>query len=214
MTIQRTLLFSIATLLMTAPGNAQCHRSQRVIIGHAVHVPHVHVTQRIPVTSICPSAQTVIRTAQLPPAPSSVAFGDFGHVDELAARLETLMSELCLDMYYNYSHNPGFQETYTEAYSLYLTARYIHAAEHHADREAIRRQLGGADSLFHHVEGDVVSWSRIAHHQVGTLDITAKMQLAEDTLHHLMEDVGVSLNAQVPPAPGGIAAAPVPYSIP
>jgi hypothetical protein len=140
---------------------------------------------------------------QAAPTPQEITFGGYGHVDDLAQRLEFLMNDLCLDLYYNYSHNPGFRETYSEAYSLLETAKYIHAAEHAKDRDAISRKLGGADALFHHVEDDVRGWSRVHHRQIGTLGILSKIEMAESVLHHLMEDVGVQ--PEIPehaPAPG------------
>jgi len=142
-------------------------------------------------------------TLEAAPTPQEITFGGFGHVDDLAQRLELLLNDLCLDLYYNYSHNPEFHETYSEAYSLLETAKYIHAAEHANDRDAISRKLGGADALFHHVEEDVRGWSRVHHRQIGTLGILSKMEMTESVLHHLMEDVGVQ--PEIPeqaPAPG------------
>ncbi len=148
------------------------------------------------------------------PTPEQITFGSFGHVDDLAVRLETLMNDLCLDLYYNYSHNPGFHETYAEAYTLLETAKYIHDAEHHNDRDAIRARLGGADALFHHVQEDFQGWSRIHRRQIGTMGILTKMEMAEATLHHLMNDVGVTgaigpevagvPTAELAPLPGSI----------
>lgn len=160
---------------------------------------------------------TRIGALQVPPTPQEITFGGYGHVDDLAQRLELLMNELCLDLYYNYSHNPGFHETYSEAYSLLETSRFIHAAEHANDRDAISRKLGGADALFHHVEDDVRGWSRIHHRQIGTLGIVRKMEMAESVLHHLMEDVGVKPEIpEVAPAPEtrGPELAPPPITFP
>ncbi|MCA9082497.1 MAG: hypothetical protein KDA81_00510 [Planctomycetaceae bacterium] len=213
MMIQRTLLLGLASFMTIHTANAQCSRSARTVTlrpqhGHSVAYPD----PVYPITaSTCPLAGTR-HTVELPPEPAAVVPGSYGHVDELAQRLEILMNEVCLDMYYNYSHNPEFRETYSEAYSLFLTAQYIHAMEHHYDRAAIQRQLGGADALFHHVEDDVAGWTRIPRRQIGTLGLRTKMKLAEETLHHLMEYVGVSATAAVaqPPAPGAIAFAPAP----
>jgi hypothetical protein len=147
---------------------------------------------------------TGYQTASLTPLPPQVTFGAYSHVDELASRLEVLMNETCLDIYYNYSHNPGFAETYSEAYSLYQTARYIHASEHNYDRNTIRQQIGGADALFHHIQQDVQGWSRAPNRQIGTLGILTKMEMTEETIHHLMEDLGVAATPglEEPPAPG------------
>lgn len=214
MTIQKTLLFGLSALLSIPTADAQCRHNRPVVIypaqsyhnahygPHIAYHPH-HVTSHI-------------QTAELPPAPEAITYGAFSHVDELAVRLEILMNELCLDLYYNYSHNPGFHETYAEAYSLYQTARSIHAAEHNYDREHVRRQLGGADALFHHIEDDVRGWTRIPRRQIGTLGIITKMEMAEDTLHHLMEDVGVAVAAglEQPPVPQGLAVPPAPSVLP
>lgn len=127
-----------------------------------------------------------------------IAFGGFSHVDDLAARLEFLSNELCLDLYYNYTHNRGFDVTYAEAYQILEVAEFIHSLEHqHMDRVAIRNRLNGLDALFHHVQDDVRGWSRVHRRQVGTLGIIAKMDLMEATLHHLMNDVGVNATAEV-----------------
>ena len=57
------------------------------------------------------------------------------------------------------------------------------------------------DALFHHLQDDVRTWSRIHHHQVGQLGILSKMELIEAALHHLMNDVGV----QQGPPPGALS---------
>ena len=141
MTIQRTVLLSIANVLAssttTSTATAQCHRARRIV----VHPTHQHYSHYRPTPHVAyrpHSDHGYLETAQLPPAPSTVAYGSFSHVDDLAARLEVLMNQICLDLYYNYSHNPGFHETYTEAYSLYQMTRYIHASEHNYERIAIR----------------------------------------------------------------------------
>ncbi|MBD3675369.1 MAG: hypothetical protein HUJ26_17790 [Planctomycetaceae bacterium] len=123
--------------------------------------------------------------------PVQMQFGGFSQVDDLASRLETLTNELCLDLHFNYSHNHGFRETYAEAYQILDVAKYIHAAEHQRDRDAIASKLGGLDELFHHIQDDVRGWSRHHHRQVGSLGILTKMDYIESTLHHLMNDVGV-----------------------
>lgn len=87
-------------------------------------------------------------TLEAAPTPQEITFGGLGHVDDLAQRLELLLKDLCLDLYYNDSHNPGFRETYSEACALLETAEYIHAAEPANDREAISRKLGGLMRCF------------------------------------------------------------------
>lgn len=206
MTIQRTVLFSIAGLMISTTANAQCSRARRIVVTPPHHQHHYHHQTAYvrPYVSIGSHTTHYRQTAELPPPPSSVGFGEFGHTDELAARLEILMNELCLDLFYNYSHNPGFQETYAEAYSLFQTAQYIHAAEHNYDRASVVERLGGADALLHHIEDDVRGWSRIPRRQIGSMGIVTKLEYSVDTLHHLMEDVGVSLTTglESPPVPG------------
>ncbi|TWU39407.1 hypothetical protein [Novipirellula artificiosorum] len=140
--------------------------------------------------------------------PAVVPFGGFNQTEDLSGRLETLLNDLLLDLHYNYRHNRGFAETYGEAYQLLDVAKYIHAAEHNNDRQAMRSKLGGTDQLFHHVQEDVRGWSRHHQRQIGQLGIITKMELIEATLHHLMNDVGVS------GAEGGPQQAPPPASGP
>jgi hypothetical protein len=146
--------------------------------------------------------------------PVQIEFGGFTHIDDLAARLDRLANELCLDLHYNYSHNPGFEETYAEAYQVLEAAEYIHAAEHQQDRQAIAERVGGLDRLFHHVQDDVRNWSRDNHRQVGQLSLPSRLDLMETTIHHLMHDVGVQHTAEggdhVPQGQGDPERAPPP----
>lgn len=208
MMLQRTMLFSLAALIISTNANAQCSRARQVIVTPTYR--HHHLAYVRPHVALHPHYR---QTVEVPPAPSDIAFGGFTHTDELAVQLEILMNELCLDLYYNYSHNPGFQETYAEAYSLFQTAQYIHAAEHNYDRATVVQRLGGADALLHHIEDDVRGWTRFPRRQIGTLGLVTKLERSVDTLHHLMEDVGVSLTTglELPPAPQqGLEVSPAP----
>lgn len=210
MTIQRTLLCSLAGLILSTTANAQCSRVRPIYTPPSYgHLPHPHQAREV----FRPSYRTV-GLPEFAPNPESITFGGCSHVVQLAARLEVLMNELCLDLYYNYNHNPGFQATYAEAYSLYSTAKFIHASEHNFDRTSVQRSLAGVDALFHHVQNDVQGWTRIPRRQVGTLGIIAKINLAEQTLHQLMQDVGVHTLPihEEPPVPdfGGPAILSVP----
>lgn len=135
------------------------------------------------------------------------AYGEFSHTEDIVSRLEHASNEFCVDLYYNYRHNPGFSETYPEAYQILQTAKFIHSAEHLNDREAIRSKLQGLDTLFHHVEEDVQGWSRIHQRQVGNLGIIRKMEVVEALLHHLMHDSGVAASIG-----GGQGEAPAPFN--
>lgn len=135
------------------------------------------------------------------PAP---AFGAFSRVNELACELEQLTSEFCLDLYYNYSHNPGFRETYTEAYHIFEVAQYLGTLGHPCDREAVRAQVCGLDAQLHQIECSVVGWTRAPRQQVGCIGIANKLDRIDETLHCLMEDVGAHPTPilDTPPAPG------------
>ncbi len=123
--------------------------------------------------------------------PVQIEFGGYARVDDLSGRLERLTNQLCLDLHYNYRHNPGFAETYRAAYQVLDTAKYIHAKEHQGDREEVARRLDEVDGLFHVVQDQVKGWSRRHYRQVGQAGAQTKVELVEATLHHLMNDVGV-----------------------
>ncbi len=153
--------------------------------------------------------------------PTAVQFGGFSHVDELAAQLESMTNELCLDLHYNYQHNVEFAETYREAYEILEMARYAHDEEHHGDRAEFARVMANIDPLFHHVEEDVESWSRNHRRQIGQLGIIDKMQRIEGLIHHLLYDVGVTPvhhehgeEQAPPPGGGGVEQAPPPRTLP
>jgi hypothetical protein len=146
--------------------------------------------------------------------PVAVKFGSFSHIDDLSSRLERLANELCLDMYYNYSHNPAFAETYREAYQILQTAKYVHVKEHQDDRAEVARRLSELDPLFHHVQGEVGGWSRHHHRQIAQGSATAKIAVMEAILHHLMNDVGVKPQSmrsmETSSNPASVEAAPPP----
>lgn len=147
---------------------------------------HVRNDRNYYIPSTAPvEAQHVVST------PVVVEVGSFSHPDDLAARLESLVNEFLLDLHFNYSHNHGFRETYAEAYQLLEVARFVHAAEHQDDRQSMRYQLNGMDTMFHHIQDDVRGWSRQHHRQTGRHGILSKMDMIQSALHHLMNDVGV-----------------------
>lgn len=142
--------------------------------------------------------------------PAAVEYGGFSHVEELSTRLEQAANSLCLDLYYNYRHNPGFRETYREAYQILTKAKYVHGSEHSGDKEAIRQTLSSIDNQFHHVVSDLEGWTRDVHRPVGHGDIGPKIAETEALIHHLMYDVGVQPEhdaaaggGQVAPSSGG-----------
>ena len=132
-----------------------------------------------------------------------VSHGGFSQVEDLAARLEMMTNELCLDLHHNYRHNTGFRYTYRDVYDVYQLAKYINSLQKEGSQEEIARRLDGLDRLFHFVRDDVRSWERQHFRRVGDLDANAKIERIEAAIHHLMNDVGVKLaaNPVEPPAP-------------
>ena len=139
-----------------------------------------------------------------------VSHGGFEQVDDLAARLETLTNELCLDLHHNYRHNTGFRYTYRDVYDVYQLAKYIHGLQKDGNQTNIARRLEGLDRLFHFVRDDVRTWTPEPIRRVGDLDANAKIDRIESLIHHLMNDVGVELadNPVEPPAPENLVTLP------
>lgn len=158
-----------------------------------------------------------ITPGHVAPQPVIVPFGACAHLDELASRIEYMANELCLDMHYNYQHNPGYRETYAEAYQLFQTAKTIRGFAYANDHLSVRTQLAGVDGLFHHIENDVRAWSRYHRRQIGQGGIATKLEVMESTLHHLMHDAGVHagpVGEQAPPPEGYVEQAPPPAPTP
>jgi hypothetical protein len=128
-------------------------------------------------------------------------FGAFSHIDELTMQLTREANSLCKELYYNFQHNPGFAQTYREAYEILTTAKYLHGLEHSGNREKIKQAATELDGLFHHVESDVVDWTAHHHRQIGYGGLEYKLRAVESTLHHLMSDVGVQSQFASAPAP-------------
>jgi hypothetical protein len=145
-----------------------------------------------PVARMITGTQTAAVTPiQVVEKPVSLTFGGFGRCDDLAGRLVTDANRLCLDMHYNYQHNPGYAGTYREAFDLLQAAKYVHAKEHQGDREAIRRQVTNMDQLFHRVQQEMRSWSRQHRRQIASGGVIEKCSNVEALLHHLCYDVGI-----------------------
>ena len=148
-----------------------------------------------------------------------ISYGGFSHIDDLAIALENQANFLCLELYYNYQHNPGWAETYREAYEILMTAKYIHGLEHAGNRDKIRQAVAELDGLFHHVENDVAHWTAHHHRHVGHGGLTAKLEDVEETLHHFMDDIGARPSSPAPefeeaPPAGGVENFPQPVLSP
>lgn len=152
------------------------------------------------------------------------------HLDRLAIELEQRANDLCWEMYRNYQRNPGWRETYAEAYKILQDAKHIHQLVHDQYRgtpnqDHIADDLHEVDQLFHHVERDVAHWQpdraiagrqyynphdphggHMAYHG----DLPNKLRAFEDVLHHMMTDYGVRSRLGAAPVPPGSAGSPPP----
>lgn len=163
-----------------------------------------------------PSFQTAQRPPQVVQQPVQMQFGGYARFEDLSGRLETEVNRLCLDMHYNYQHNPGYAESYREAYSLLESARFVHAKEHQGDRDAIRHHVTQMDQAMHHVLEEIRPWSRQNRRQVAYGGIIEKSSAVEAVLHHLCYDVGIEPHGADEPAPapnGGEEQAPAPGGV-
>jgi hypothetical protein len=141
-----------------------------------------------PITSVPLASQATVVEVQ-----KTVAFdlGGFNRFQDLAGRLSLETNALCLDMHYNYGHNKNFRDVYREAYELLLGAKYLSGSEHKGDRELVRLRAAEMDKLFHHVQAEIRSWSRVPSKQVMAGTVVEKIEATEALLHHLCFDVGV-----------------------
>jgi hypothetical protein len=133
--------------------------------------------------------------------------------------LERLANELCLDLHYNYRHNPAYANIYRLAYQILGTAKFIRAEANQTNRDEVARRLDGIDVMFHQVEDAVKGWSRRQNRQIGQGGVQTKLDLVESTLHHLMHDVGVAGAHGAPqsatmPESGEVAPPPEPVATP
>lgn len=156
-------------------------------------------------------------TAAPPQASVPLKFGGFSNCDDLTGRFESEANNFCLELYYNYSQNAGFQETYREAYQVLQSAKYIHLAEHQSDRLEITRHVTEIDRQFHHVQDEVAEMRPQIQRQIAGGNIATKSQSMEAVLHHLAYTVGVTPHsAQPQTGAGGVGReeAPPPPGVP
>ena len=172
-----------------------------VVPSHAHYGHHHHGTYYVAggnyfYTPTAVAYSTAMSVAPPPQDPLQLRFGGFGYCDDLAGRLESEVNSFCLDLHYNYQQNLGYRETYTEAYQLLQTVKYVHSKEHQGDRAEITRQVQGMDRLFHHVQEGVGTLERRHYRQIGIGGVVTKAQTIEALLHHLAYDAGVEPHVQ------------------
>jgi hypothetical protein len=168
-------------------------------------------------------------------ATTSYTFGARRHVDDLAARMARQANEICLEMHYNYRHNPGYRETYREMYQVLQDSKHIHELVHHdhyhhtrnRQDDHIARDLVEMDSLVHHIEEDIARWAPAhSHHAHGhhamvhgqSQNLHRLMDQFAENLHHLMTDYGVKSQlgpgGEAPPPDAGATAPPPDGGVP
>jgi hypothetical protein len=145
---------------------------------------------------------------------AQLQYGGFGYCNDLTGRLEAQINLLCLELYYNYQHNPDFDQTYREVYDLLQFSRQMHALDHQGQREAIRQSVTQFDQQYHHIQQDIAPWTRQNNRHLPPGDAVQKASTAEALLHHLCYDVGIQPHqpqqAQPQPFQGGPEQAPPP----
>lgn len=177
-----TILAGSTLLCGTDSASAQCSRTRPIYRRVVIQEPSYIVSRPIVTQPV-------------------VTYGGFSHIDELASELEQLTRDILWEMHFNYTHNSGYDATYAEMYDILRQAKYIHEAEHYGRRSEIARVVGDLDRLFHHVEEDIRLWRPSHGHFVGNGSLFDKVEALEDTLHHLMQDVGATASNSDPPAP-------------
>lgn len=135
-------------------------------------------------------------------------FGGFNRCDDLTGRLESQINILCLELYYNYQHNPDFQQTYREAYGLLQLARELHALDHQGQRQAIQELVTILDQQYHHVQQDILPWTRQPYRHIPPGGAAEKAATGEALLHHLCFVAGVQPHTNAPVL--GVEQAPIP----
>ncbi len=175
---------------------------------------NAHYYTPTPVVRVVQTQIPTFNPAPVVQQPVQIQYGGFARCDDLSGRLETALNALCLDLHYNYQHNPGFAHVYREAYGVLQQARDIHSKQHQGDREFIRRTVGTLDEQFHHIQGEIAPWTRQAQRPIGTGDVVEKTNAAEAVMHHLYYDVGIKPHdtgdEQAPPPAGDLEQAPPP----
>lgn len=158
----------------------------------------------------------VTQAGYVPPPvqqPQQLQFGGFSYCNDLTGRLEAQLNLLCLELHYNYQHNPDFAHTYREAYNLLQLAKQLHALDHQGQREAIRQAVTDLDQQYHHVQQDIASWTRQDRRHIPPGDAIQKASAGEAMLHHLCFDVGVNPH-DAQPMPPRVAPTPEPGPTP
>lgn len=171
-----------------------------------------------------PPRPGTVRTTVVP-ARVVYRFGAKQHIDDLAVTLTRQLKAVCLAMHRDYQGNPGYRETYAEAYEAWQLSEHIHELVHdryhttrHGNEDHLADDLTELDAAVHHVHDDIENWRRAHVHTVHghgstygqSTDLHALLGQAEQTIHHAMDDYGTRSqyrtydNNAVPPAPVGV----------
>lgn len=119
------------------------------------------------------------------------SFAQRPNVAPLLGQLETQLNLLCLDLAYNYTHNPGFQETYVETYTVLQGLLNLQNGDDLAQLESIVQCIQDVQSMLPHIEGDVQEWTRHQQRQVGRGGAKSKLAEIETTVGQLNSQLGI-----------------------
>jgi hypothetical protein len=128
-------------------------------------------------------------------------FDEVSHVDDVSWQVRRRANAICWEIYRYQRHRHDFKSVYREAYEMLKTAEYVHDLIHnHGRRSRVRAEVQVLDQLFHHIEGDLALWANsdrqfhVSFHspENGVRTLQKMMERLENTLHHLMQDIGIN----------------------
>lgn len=156
---------------------------------------------------------------------SPITYAARTHLDTLASDLKYAANRVAWDMYENYTANPGYRETYREAYKMLQDAKHIytlvydeqyHLHQHPGGVDHIATDLRDILALYQHIQQDIARWSPTIYnpyHDAGLLH--AKMQKFGEVLNHILADYGIPAPvAGAPAAPSASLDPPTPQYAP
>lgn len=149
------------------------------------------------------------------------------HIDDLAYTLRNQAVAVTREVYTGFRRTPQFEHLYSDVYEMYKLADHIHDVAHvRGSIPHIRSDMEEMDELFHHVEELVEQISRnsrsshrsryghhghYGHHGVSSFHLRrlhGLLEQMEDTMHHLLEDVGGGAATGVPVPPTRVVPVP------
>ena len=157
---------------------------------------------------------------------------DLEHIDRLAYSIKRQTALVCRELNLGFRRAPQYRHLYKDAYKMYQLADHMHEIAHHSNNLGhLRADASELDALLHHIQelidaSVVDSFGRRARTSVGvhhgfhsggsiglsgyhTRRLKSLVDALEDSVHHLIEDLGVN-NGQANRSPVPPPAPPVP----